>query len=441
MSESEDSQLLKRFQNDNNAPDDGDSKRHQPVIIAMGVGGGGSNAVKHMFDEKIQGVDFVILNTDAQALNDSKVPNKILLGPQTTRGRGAGGKPELGRAAAEESIPDIEKFLEGEVDMVFITAGEGGGTGTGAAPVVAEIAKKKGILTIGIVTIPFFFEGPNKIAAAIEGAKELKKNVDALLVINNERLMEIYPDLAWDKGFEKADDILTTAARSISDTVTTPGMINIDMRDVDSTLREGRTALISVGYGEGENRMQKAIEDAIHSPLLCDTDIMSAKRLLFAFYYSHDIDPPFRNKEAAQANSLVAKMSKSVNTIFGWGFDDSLGNKVKFTLIAAGFDISVDALGEHFGNIEGAAENPNSFINDPRIRQIYGAEKVDNIERERETQNYFILDAEDLDSDDAIARIESTPTYNRNNARKKATETPSPTTKNPDDSPNSSLFS
>ena len=229
--------------------------------------------------------------------------------------------------------------------MGFVTAGMGGGTGIGGAPVVAGVAKDKGILTVGIVTIPFFFEGMNKINSAIEGAARLQKNVDAMLVINNDRLGTIYPDLEWAEAFTKADDILTTAARTISDMVTTLATINIDMRDVDTCLRDGRTALISVGYGEGPTRMSDAMKNALHSPLLCDTDIMSAKELLFAFYYSHDIQPPFKVSETIEANALVAQINKRVHIKFGWGYDETLGNKIKFTILASGFDVSVDTGG------------------------------------------------------------------------------------------------
>ena len=335
MAEPEDSELLQKYHNT-----DRSSSTGGPVIIAMGVGGGGGNAVDYMCSQDIRGVEFIALNTDLQALRLCHAPTQVLLGPKLCGGLGAGGRPEVGAAAAEESVPEIERLVDRHVDMVFITAGMGGGTGTGAAPVVARVTKERDILTIGIVTIPFFFEGLDKMKSALDGAAELKKNVDALLIINNDRLSDIYPDLEFSVAFAKADDILATASRSISDMVTTPAMINIDMKDVNTTLRDGRTAFISVGYGEGENRMSKAIQNALHSPLLCDTDILSARRLLFAFYYSHDIDPAFRMSEATEANKLVAEMNKRVKVIFGWGYDDTLGNKIKFTILASGFDVN-----------------------------------------------------------------------------------------------------
>lgn len=410
MAEPEDSELLQKYHNT-----DRSSSTGGPVIIAMGVGGGGGNAVDYMCSQDIRGVEFIALNTDLQALRLCHAPTQVLLGPKLCGGLGAGGRPEVGAAAAEESVPEIERLVDRHVDMVFITAGMGGGTGTGAAPVVARVTKERDILTIGIVTIPFFFEGLDKMKSALDGAAELKKNVDALLIINNDRLSDIYPDLEFSVAFAKADDILATASRSISDMVTTPAMINIDMKDVNTTLRDGRTAFISVGYGEGENRMSKAIQNALHSPLLCDTDILSARRLLFAFYYSHDIDPAFRMSEATEANKLVAEMNKRVKVIFGWGYDDTLGNKIKFTILASGFDVTVEhGSGDHV--IEGShtdtevdADTDDTAV----VASVYGPGKVDNLIRTQQTQNYFLLSPEELDSDEAIEMVERTPAFKR----------------------------
>ena len=410
MAEPEDSELLQKYHNT-----DRSSSTGGPVIIAMGVGGGGGNAVDYMCSQDIRGVEFIALNTDLQALRLCHAPTQVLLGPKLCGGLGAGGRPEVGAAAAEESVPEIERLVDRHVDMVFITAGMGGGTGTGAAPVVARVTKERDILTIGIVTIPFFFEGLDKMKSALDGAAELKKNVDALLIINNDRLSDIYPDLEFSVAFAKADDILATASRSISDMVTTPAMINIDMKDVNTTLRDGRTAFISVGYGEGENRMSKAIQNALHSPLLCDTDILSARRLLFAFYYSHDIDPAFRMSEATEANKLVAEMNKRVKVIFGWGYDDTLGNKIKFTILASGFDVTVEhGSGDHV--VEGShtdtevdADTDDTAV----VASVYGPGKVDNLIRTQQTQNYFLLSPEELDSDEAIEMVERNPAYRR----------------------------
>ncbi len=413
MEEPEDLNLIEKYHNGSEVMPE------NPTIIAMGVGGGGCNAVAYMHRQGVKGVDFVVLNTDRQALEPLPVATKVLLGPKTTGGFGAGGKPEIGEQAAEESVPEIEKLLTPNVKMVFVTAGMGGGTGTGGAPVVAGVAKKKGILTVGIVTIPFFFEGMNKISSAIDGAARLQSNVDAMLVINNDRLGTIYPDLEWSEAFTKADDILTTAARTISDMVTTLANINIDMRDVDTCLRDGRTALISVGYGEGEqgSRMSQAIKNALHSPLLCDTDIMSAKELLFAFYISHDIDPPFRVTEAQEANRLVEEINKHVHIKFGWGYDDSLGNQIKFTILASGFNVSVETGGTRIDVIEGKVAEQAQVVSDrqidERIAVAYGKEKVDDFTRRQETQNYFVLSPDQLDDDAAIDMVESSPAFKR----------------------------
>lgn len=416
MDEMDDLNLIEKYNKR-----DREESTPNPTIIAMGVGGGGSNAVSYMHQQGVKGVDFVVLNTDRQALLASPVPNRILLGPNTTLGLGAGGQPEVGKAAAEESVPEIERMLDNNVKMVFVTAGMGGGTGTGGAPVVAGVAKKKGILTVGIVTIPFFFEGITKLNSALDGANRLQENVDALLLINNDRLGEIYPDMEWAAAFTKADDVLAVAARTISDMVTSLASINIDMNDVDSCLRGGRTAMISVGYGEGENRMCKAIAEALHSPLLCDTNISSARRLLFAFYYSHDINPPFRVNEAMLANQLVEQVNRSVKIKFGWGYDDSLGDKIKFTILAAGFDVAVETNKETVAVIEGnqAPENEDAVINS-RIIAAYGKEKVDEFTRGQETQNYYILTPEQLDSDTAIEMVERDPAYKRDKRKSDA---------------------
>lgn len=422
--EIEDPSLLARY---SNAPVIGQST--PPTILALGVGGGGCNAVAYMATQGVKGVDFVVLNTDNQALQPLPVPTKILLGPKICGGNGAGGKPELGQRAAEESVEEIERLLTPDVKMVFVTAGMGGGTGTGAAPVVAGVAKKAGILTVGIVTIPFFFEGMSKIRSAIQGASNLQKNVDALLIINNDRLSSIYPDIAWDEAFSKADDILTTAARTISDMVTTLANINIDMQDVDTCLRDGRTALISVGYGEGDdpNRMTTAIAAARHSPLLCDTDIMSAKELLFAVYYPRNLQPTFRMAEMEAANRMVAEINRTVHIKFGWGYDDSFGNRVKFTMLASGFDVSVDTGGTRIDIISGnkqVAAPADEAMPIEAISSAYGRDKVNEFVRLQETQNYYILSPEDLDSDDAIAQLEASPAYKRDKRKATAPATP-----------------
>ena len=271
-------------------------KNNRNIIMAIGVGGGGSNAVRHMYEQKIEGVTFAITNTDRQALISSPVPNRVLLGS----GLGAGGDIQVAHDAAEQSAESIKQLFNDDIRMVFITAGMGGGTGTGAGPVVARLAREKGLLTIGIVTIPFLFEGESKILKALDGAEEMGKYVDALLMINNQRLSEIYPDLNFLNAFDKADDTLSIAARSISDIITIEGKINRDFNDVNTTLRNGGTAIISTGYGEGENRVSKAIEDALHSPLLRNSDIYGSKRLLFVIYFSPEAQREFKMSESDQ---------------------------------------------------------------------------------------------------------------------------------------------
>lgn len=383
-------------------------------IVVIGVGGGGNNAVDHMFHKNVDHVSFVVVNTDHQALVRAAVPNKVLIGPTVTRGRGAGNKPEIARKAAEESAADIESLFTDDTDMVFVTAGMGGGTGTGAAPVVARIAKERGLLTIGIVTIPFVFEGMRKIQKAITGADEMSKYVDAMMIVNNERLVEIYPDFEFEAAFAKADDILATAASSIAEIVTRKGYINLDFNDVDTTLRDGGTAIIAVGYGEGENRVTMAIQDALHSPLLRHTDVLSSKRILFNLYYSREASVKFKASEAKELNDFINRVEEEVDVIWGITYDESLGDKVKFTILASGFDVTVD---EQRGTIFPAKETATggiaAAIDTGRISELYGTEKIERITREKETQNYILLDDEQLDDDDAINRFEKSPTFTR----------------------------
>ena len=251
-------------------------------IKVVGVGGGGNNAVEKMFAAGINGVSFVQINTDKQVLQDSKVPTVVLLGA----GLGAGGKPEVARKLAEEDADKIAEIFEDGTDMVFVTAGMGGGTGTGAAPVVARIAREKGILTIGIVTIPFSFEGPGRNKKALAGANEMAKYVDALLVLDNDRLVEIYPNFSILNAFRRADDTLRNAAEGITEIITRVGIVNRDFNDVDATLRDGKTAIISSGYGEGPDRINDAIQEALRSPLLKDCNVVDSKRMLFVLYAS-----------------------------------------------------------------------------------------------------------------------------------------------------------
>ena len=304
------------------------------IIKVIGVGGGGGNAVSHMYKQGIRDVTFVVCNTDNQALQTSPVPVKIQLG----QGLGAGGKPEVARDAAEESIENIKKVLKENTKMVFITAGMGGGTGTGASPVVARAAHELGILTVGIVTIPFAFEGGKKIRQALEGVTSLSEHVDALLVINNQKLTEIYGDMELSKAFAKADDVLTNAAKGIAEIITVPGYINTDFADVYTILSKGNVAIMNTGYARGERRITKAIQDALNSPLLNTNDVSGASKVLLNLYCSNQHQ--IRMEEVKEINEFMATIGEDIQVIWGATFDDSLGEDVKITLIATGYDVS-----------------------------------------------------------------------------------------------------
>jgi len=308
------------------------------IIKVIGVGGGGGNAVNHMYRQGITDVSFVVCNTDNQALIKSPVPTKIQLGLDTTAGLGAGGNPEVARKAAEESIEQIQNLLQDNTKMVFITAGMGGGTGTGASPVVAKAAHDLGILTVGIVTIPFAFEGKVKIRQALEGVAALSEHVDAILVINNEKLKEIYPDLELSNAFAKADDVLTNAAKAIAEIITVPGYINTDFADVYSIMKDGNVAIMNTGYASGENRITKAIENALNSPLLNTNDVSGASKVLLSLYCS--TTDQIKMEEVEQIHEFMQKVGENVQVIWGASFDDELKESVKITLIATGFDVS-----------------------------------------------------------------------------------------------------
>lgn len=308
------------------------------IIKVIGVGGGGGNAVNHMYRQGITDVSFVVCNTDNQALIKSPVPNKLQLGQGTTAGLGAGGDPKVAREAAQESIEKIEKMLSDNTKMVFITAGMGGGTGTGASPVVAKVAHDLGILTVGIVTIPFAFEGKQKKIQALEGVAELSEHVDAILVINNEKLKEIYPDLELANAFAKADDVLTNAARGIAEIITVPGYINTDFADVYSIMKDGNVAIMNTGYASGENRISKAIEDALNSPLLNTNDVSGASKVLLSLYCS--TTNQIKMEEVQQIHDFMNKVGENVQVIWGATFDDSLADNVKITIIATGYGVS-----------------------------------------------------------------------------------------------------
>ena len=312
-----------------------DFPAENPTIIkVIGVGGGGGNAVNHMYKEGIHDVTFVLCNTDHQALADSPVPVKLQLGKE---GLGAGNRPARAREAAEESLESIKSMLNDGTKMVFITAGMGGGTGTGAAPIIAKTAKEMDILTIGIVTIPFRWEGDKKIDQALDGVEEISKHVDALLVINNEKLSEIYNDLSVDDAFDRADDTLSIAAKSISEIITLHGKVNLDFNDVKTVLKDGGVAIMSTGYGEGEGRVSAAIQNAQHSPLLNNNNIFDSKKVLLNVSYSSQ--HKLMMNEMDEVKEFMNRFSRDFETKFGIAIDDSLGDQVKITLLATGFGI------------------------------------------------------------------------------------------------------
>ncbi|MFA8435592.1 MAG: cell division protein FtsZ [Marinifilaceae bacterium] len=309
--------------------------KQKSIIKVIGVGGGGSNAVNHMLREGIAGVDFVICNTDSQALENSNVPFKIQLGKSLTEGRGAGNKPEMGRESAIESIEDIREVLNEKTKMVFVTAGMGGGTGTGAAPIIAEEARELGMLTVGIVTIPFRFEGARRINQALEGIQELEKHVDALLIINNEKLRSMYGDLKLSDAFSKADDVLSIAAKSIAEIITVHGYVNVDFADVETVMRDSGVAVMGSATASGENRAIDAIEKALISPLLNSNDINGATNILLNIISGSE---EITMQEVSVITDYVQDVvSDDVSIIWGNGNDEKLGDNISVTIIATGF--------------------------------------------------------------------------------------------------------
>lgn len=392
-----------------------DKEKMPTIIKVMGVGGGGNNAINHMYMQNIEGVSFVVLNTDRQQLMESPVPNRVLLGPNTTHGLGAGNIPETAKRAAEESEAEIAALFDDSTKMVFITAGMGGGTGTGAAPVVARIAQQKGVLTIGIVTIPFLFEGPKKIVKALDGADEMGKYVDALLIINNQRLTEIYSDLDLTNAFGKADDTLTTAARSISDLITVKGVINLDFNDVNTTLRNGGAAIISSGYGVGEHRVTKAIEDALESPLLKNRDVYGSRKILMNVYFNPDSENPLRMGETSEIQDFMANFDPEVDVIWGTAHDHSLEEgKIKITVLAAGFNVSLDKEAPVQSVFPRRDPTPHTVAGETeRLVKEYGEEAIIQQTLAQNRARYIVLSPEEMDDDDVIDMIEKTPTYKR----------------------------
>ena len=313
-------------------------KEKSSIIKVIGVGGGGSNAVNHMFSQNIEGVNFIICNTDAQAIAQSNVPNKIQLGPHLTQGLGAGANPEIGKQACEESLEEIKRILEVNTKMAFITVGMGGGTGTGGGPIISKICKDLGILTVGIVTTPFSYEGKKRQLQAEEGIRAMKQYVDTLLVISNDKLRHQFGNLKMREAFAKADNVLATAAKCITDVINSTGQINVDFADVCTVMKNGGVAILGNAAAEGENRAQKAIEEALNSPLLNDNDISGAKWILININSSlGDHEFTMDEVEIIQ-NYLLSRAGEGTDVILGLGYDPALGNKIGITLIATGFE-------------------------------------------------------------------------------------------------------
>ena len=322
-----------------------EKNQKRTIITVMGIGGGGNNAVNHMYLQDIEGITFVISDTDRHQLDESTVPDRVLLGANTTQGQSAGNDVEKARRAAEESESEIAALFDNDTKMVIITAGMGGGTGTGAAPVVARIAHENVLLTVGLVTIPFLFEGTEKILEAHEGINEMRKYVDALFIINNEYLTEIYKDLDSSNALMKVDEILTTVVSSICNLITPADpRVCQDFNDVNYILRRGGNAFIVSGFGSGERRVTKAIENALESPLLRDCDVFSSQKIMMNSYYNPDSESPLLMEEVKEVQEFMGKFDKEIGVIWSPARDHSLEDQIKVTLLATGFNVSYDSL-------------------------------------------------------------------------------------------------
>lgn len=400
------------------------------IIKVIGVGGGGCNAVNHMYSEGINGVTFMVCNTDSKALNDSPVPNKLQLG----KGLGAGNKPEAGRKAAEDSIDEIKERLNDNTLMVFITAGMGGGTGTGAAPVIAKVAKEMDILTVGIVTIPYQWEGDKKIDQALDGVEEISKHVDALIVVKNDKLSEIYGEMGFEDAYDRADDIVLVAAKSIADIITMHGKINLDFNDVRTILKDGGVAIMGTGYGSGEGRVSKAILDAQTSPLLNNNDIFNAKKVALCISYSSQSQ--LMMNEMEEVKDFMTRFSRDIETKHGVEKDESLGDQVKITLLATGFGIQDIHLKEMDDRIAAKTEEELEQMAEEEERrrsrrEIYYGKDTNSRSQSKRRRHIYIFTPEDLDNTELVTMVEESPTYKRdkstlNSFKNKADQTSIP---------------
>ncbi|MDR0686452.1 MAG: cell division protein FtsZ [Dysgonamonadaceae bacterium] len=404
---------------------DFDTEKSSRIKI-VGVGGGGCNAVTHMYNEGIDGVDFVLINTDLPALEKSPVPHKLVIGMSITNGRGTGDRPDVAEQCALSSESDIRALFDAETDMVFIAAGMGGGTGTGSSPVVAKIAKEMNKLTVGIVTIPYFFERPNKIIQALEGVERLSENVDALIVISNQKLLEAFPGRTVLESFIEADNTLLTAAKSISDIINQNEYINIDFNDVNTTLRDGGVAVISHGESSGVNRMTKAIEIATTSPLLNNNNLYDAKKVLVVVQQSRAHGAA--NEEfAVELYAFMNRFPNDVHVIWGIGIDETLDENIRVTVLASGFSLEDVPLMDRkrAGDLERMGEDERFALEEARaarerddrertllITKYYGQDAVAGILGKTAPKPY-IFKADELDDDSVIDRLLNIPAYKR----------------------------
>lgn len=371
------------------------------IIKVIGVGGGGGNAVGQMYRDNIPEVRYLVANTDKKALDDNIVPDHLQLGP----GLGAGGDPERGAALANECLDQINAALDDETKMVFVTAGMGGGTGTGASPVIAHAAREKGILTVGIVTIPFLFEREKQIDKALDGLEKLSKEVDAMLVINNQRLCDIYSDLSIINAFKRADETLSTAVSSITEIISMHGRVNLDFQDVNTTLRNGGVAVMSTGYAEGENRVTRAINDALNSPLLNNNDVFDASHILIAITTSSDDGATLRTGEVDEINAFMEHFNSDIETKWGLAFDPQLGQTIKITIIASGFGLYGTKKRERNNKLEVDADDADKL---GRRTVYYGTST-----RVRRRTRCYIFNDDDLNNEALLKQVEEVPTFKR----------------------------
>lgn len=394
------------FDNDTLIGFQGFEKRPHNIIKVIGVGGGGCNAVKHMYNQGFSDVTFAVCNTDADALNHSPVEKRLQLGND---GLGVGGDPQKGRLATENSLDEIREILGDGTKMVFITTGLGGGTGTGGAPVIARVAKEMGILTVGIVTVPFVYEGMNRIDKALLGLEEMAQNVDSLMVINNERLFQVYPTKTAVEAFERADDTLSVAAKSIVDIIKVHGELNPDFADVKTVLSDGGVAIITTAYAEGVDRLNHAIDAALNTPLLNNNNIYNSKRLLMTIFTSKEPDTgePLMMTELKEITAFMRRFDSHIDCKHAIGYDSSLGKQMKVTILASGFGIE-----ERPNDVDVYGEEMYRISQGERLKQLYELFYGDNTPSQTRW-NIYEFHADELDDDSVISAVETSPTYLR----------------------------